>query len=153
VGTLLFGAHVGLRAGLPEKLVTNQERFQFICRTLDDESLTMVDRFAGVADTVALIDRYRFVPETDLLIETMVGAVQRAARGLLSCSDSLESLFKQRLQNLATAPRSHDWYEALGALQALTDVKIAVPVDPQSPLAITRRLAEVVWHYTFMHYF
>jgi hypothetical protein len=153
VGTLLFGAHVGERAGLREKLVTNQERFQFICTILDNESVPMADRFAAIAEVVTLIDSYRFVPETGLLLETMVGAVQRAAKGLLSCSDTLEPLLKQHFENLAAAPRSPDSYEALGALHALIDANITVVGDPRSPLAITHRLAKVVWDYTFMHYF
>ena len=113
VGTLLFGANLGVRAGLQEKLVTNQERFQFICKTLDDNSSTMVDRFAGIAETVDSIELHRFVPETGLLIKTIVAAVQRAGKCLLSCSDSLKLLFKQRLENLATVPQSMDCFEAL----------------------------------------
>lgn len=153
VGTLLFGAYLGARAGLHDKLETNQERFEFICKTLNDKSLTIADKFAGIADTVGLIDRYRFTAETGLLIETMMGAVQGAAKCLVSCDDSLELPFKDRVEDLASAPRSHDWYEALGALKGLSDEKTTVREDPRSPLAITRLLAAVVWHYVFMHYF
>jgi hypothetical protein len=153
VGTLLFGAHLGDRAGLRDKLVTNQERFQFICKTLDDESLTMLDRFAAIEQAVALTSDFRFVPETGLLIATMTGAVQRAARNLLACGESLEPLLKERLEGLLTAQLSGDAYEALAALQALQDLSIMSPADHRLPQAMTRRLAEVVWHYTFMHYF
>ena len=153
VGTLLFGAHLGARAGLRDKLVTNQERFQFICKTLDDETLMVVDRFAAIDEAVALASEFRFVRETGLLIETLIGAVQRAAKNLLMCSNSLEPVFKQRVEDLAGAQRSRDSYEALAALQALNDLKIVEPADPQSPQAIVRRLAEIVWHYSFMHYF
>jgi hypothetical protein len=153
VGTLLFGADLGVWARLQEKLETNLERFQFICKILDDNSLAMSDRFASIAATVESINRYQFVPETGLLIEPMVGAVQRAAKCLLSCDDSLEMIFKQRVENLANAPRSRDSYEVLGALEVLRDEKIVAPVDPRAPVAIFRRLAEVVWGYVFMHYF
>lgn len=152
VGTLLFGAYLGVRAGLPEKLVTNQERFLFICKTLDDQALGLIERFAAIDDAIALIDCYRFVPETGLLIETMIGAVRQAASLLPSCADSLDPLFKQRAEALAAAPRSADWYAALAALQGLSDVKIARD-NPRSPEAIMARLVEIVWHYTFMHYF
>ena len=153
VGTLLFGAHLGARAGLREKLVSNQERFQLICKTLDDKSLTIMDRFSAIGETVALTNEYRYVRETGLLIETLVGAVQRAAKNLLACGESLEPALKKRVEDLAGSQRSPDSYEALAALQALNDLKIAEPANLQSAQSIVRRLADVVWHYTFMHYY
>ena len=153
VGTLLFGAHLGARSGLRDKLVTNQERFQFICKTLDDDTLPVPDRFVAIDEAVALTSEFRFVRETGLFIDTMTGAVQRAAKYLLLCNDPVKPVFKQRIEDLAAAQRSRDSFEVLAALQALNDLRITEPTDPQSPPAITRRLAEVVWHYTFMHYF
>jgi hypothetical protein len=152
VGTLLFGALLGERAGLRDKLVTNQERFVLISKTLDDESLPVADRFAAIDDTVALIDEFRFVGETGLLLETMIGAAQRAARNLLQCGD-LEPPFKERVEALAGAPRSRDWYEALEALQVLHDFKAADSPELRSPQWMLRRLIEVVWGCTFRHYF
>ena len=81
---------MGERAGLRDKLVTNQERFQLICKTLDDESLPVPDRFAAIDEAVSLTSEFRFVRETGLLIDTMTGAVQLAAKKLLLCNDSLE---------------------------------------------------------------
>ena len=153
VGTLLFGAHLAERAGLRDKLVTNQERFELICKTLDDSAIAIPDRFVAIESTVALIDQFRFVGETGLLIETMIGALQRVAKNVLLCIDAIEPAFKERLSELATAPRSRDWYEALAAVQAVHDLKLANPLDPRSPQWITRHLIECVWHYTFMHYF
>lgn len=152
-GAVMFGTSLAVRSGLEEKLVTNQERFQTICRTLDDESLTTAIKFASVERIVSTVGRYRFVPETGLSIETMVGAVSRAAKALLSSGESLEAVFKARVENLANAPRSPDHYEALEALRAVTEERTGVPGDPESPSVIWRRLAEVVWQYVFMHYF
>jgi len=153
VGSVLFGDHLGARAGLRDRLVTNQERFQYICKTLDDESMPVLARFAAIDQAVSLTSEFRFVQETGLRIDTMIGAVQRAAKNLLLCSDSLEHVFKQGIGQLAATPRSTDSYEALASLQALQNLKIMEPADSQSPQTIMRRLAEVVWHYTFMHYF
>jgi hypothetical protein len=151
-GTLLFGDYLGTRTELRDRLVTNQERFQFICKTLDDESLPVPERFAAIEQAVAQTNEFRGVREIGLLIGTMLGAVQRAAKNLLACGEFLEPVFRQRVEALAVAPRSHDSYEALAALRALDNLRITGPVDPRSPQAITRRLAEVVWHYTFLHY-
>ena len=45
----LFGARLAEEAGIAEKFVTNEERLRFICKTLDDESLTVANRFKGIA--------------------------------------------------------------------------------------------------------
>jgi hypothetical protein len=148
VGTLLFGACVAEQAGLQEKLVTNEERFQSVSRTLDDDGRTVENRFAAVAKLVASLDEYRFVAETGLRIETMVDAVQRAAKNLLACDESLDSVLRQRIEGLATAPRSSDSFDALAALCALKEITTLEPPDPGSPHGITQRLADVVWDYT-----
>lgn len=150
-GTLLFGAHLGERAGLRNKLVTNQERFELICKTLGNDSLNVA--FAAIDETVALANEFRFVGETGLLIKTLTGAVQRAAKNLLLCGGPLEPAFKERLEKLAGAQPSHDSYEALAALQAIKEWKMTESTSPGSPEAITQRLVEIVWHYTFMHYY
>jgi hypothetical protein len=152
-GTVLFGASLAEEAGIAEKFVTNEERLRFICKTLDDESLTVANRFKGIAQTVAVIDSYRFVGETGLLIKTLVGAVQNAAQKLLISGDPLDPLLKGGIETLANAPRSTDSYEALDALRNLHDLRMPPPADWDSPEAITLRLVDVVWHYTFMHYF
>lgn len=120
---------------------------------LDDTAISVRDRFAAIADIAASIDEYRFVGETGLLIETMLGAVQRAATNLLLCDSSLDTTVKARIESLATAPKSVDSYEALAAVCALKELKLAEFPDPRSPHGITQRLVDVVWHYTFMHYF
>jgi hypothetical protein len=152
VGTLLLGDYLARRAGLPDIMVTNQERFESICKTLDDERLPVTDRFASVDATLALVSEFRYVQETRLSVATMIGAVQRAAKKLLLCSDSLDSALERLIETLATAKVSADWFEHLAVLDALTERKTVV-TENRSPLNITLRLAEVVWHYTFMHYF
>jgi hypothetical protein len=153
VGVVIFGANVTNEAGIAEKLVTNQERLESICKTLDDDTLKPAERFATINETVALIDRYRFVGETGLLIKTLLGAVQRAAKTLLLCSDTLDPVLKQRVEALANAPQSDSSYETLAALRDLHEIRSTLLSDPQSPPAITLRLAEVVWYYTGMRYF
>jgi hypothetical protein len=152
VGAVLFGANLSKEAGIVEKFITNEERLQFIRKTLENETLSVKDRFNAIAETVTLIDNFRFVGETGPMIKTLTGAVQSAARKLLLCGDALHPALKEQTEGLANASQS-DSYEALEALKNLKYLKIAVPSDPQSPEAITRRLADVVWHYTHMLYY
>jgi hypothetical protein len=153
VGAILFGASLADDAGIAEKFVTNEERLRFICKTLDDESLPVSDRFKAIAQTVVLIDNYRFVGERGLLIRTLLGAVQNAARALLVSGQALDPALKNHIEALANSLRSADSYEALDALRNLHDLKTPPPEDWDSPEAITRRLVDAVWHYTYMHYF
>ncbi len=153
VGAILFGASLADDAGIAEKFVTNEERLRFICKTLDDEILPVSNRFKAIAQTVALIDNYRFVAERGLLIRTLVGAVQSAARALLISGEALDPVLKSHIEALANSLRCADSYEALDALRNLHDLKTPPPADWDSPEAITRRLLDAVWHYTYMHYF
>lgn len=152
-GAVLFGASLSDEAGIAEKFVTNEERLRFICETLNNENLPVVDRFRAIAQSVALIDNYRFVSERGLLIRTLVGAVQNAAQKLLECGDSIDPVLKTAIQALANAPRSGDSYEALEALRNLQDLRLPPSASWDSPEAMTRRLADAVWYYTFMHYY
>jgi hypothetical protein len=97
--------------------------------------------------------QFRFVPETGLLIKTLAGAAQRAAKNLLLCGDPLDADYSKRLEGLANAQPSYDCYEALAALAAIKELKVLESPRPRSSDAITRLLIEVVWHYTFMHFY
>lgn len=152
-GAVLFGANLSELAGVAEKFVTNEERLRFICKTLDDEKLAISDRFKAIAQIVTQIDNYRFVGETGILIATLVGAAQKAAQKLVASGATLDPLVKTKIEDLAKAARSTDSYEALEALKNLNDLRVALPMEWDSPEAITRRLADAVWHYTYMHYF
>jgi hypothetical protein len=153
VGATLFGAHLAERAGLEEKLVTNQERFETICKTLRDEALAPKDRFSAIDDIVAQASEFRYVNETGLRFETMLGSAQAAAKALLDCNPVLESDVLQRAASLASANRSNDWYDVFDAVRSLHDAMRRGPLEPGSPEGLVRRLLDVVWHYTFMHYF
>lgn len=152
VSTLLFGDHLASRAGLQDILVTNQERFESICKILDDETLPIVDRFYAVEPLLGLISEFRYVGETTLSIDTMMGTAKRAASRLLQSGLPLESLVRQRIEQLTTVKESADRYQELAAIRALTDLNTAITED-HAPVDITLRLLEVIWHYTFMHYF
>lgn len=153
VGSVLFGTHLAQRSALQDKLTTNQERLELICKTLNDKSLVPVDRFTAIDDIVATVDEYRYVSETGLRIETMLSALQAAAKNLLECDTSLDSAVKTQLSDLAVVKGSKDGYEILVALQAWHNVMPKGPLEPRSPEGIMRQLTEIVWHYTFMHYF
>ena len=153
LAAVLFGAHIAEQAGLQDKLVTNQERFEAICKTLADASLPVEDRFASINDPVEAINKYLFVPEKGLLIETMLGAVKLTAANLLVCDASLDSVVKLRVECLANPPKSTDSYDSLDALRSYTELRWTELPAPRTPHRSLYILAESVWYYTFMHYF
>lgn len=110
VGSVLFGTYLAQRSELHDKLTTNQERLEPICKILNDTSLGAADRFAAIDDIVATVDEYRYVSETGLGIDTMLGAVQAAAKNLLECGTSLDPAIKTQLSDLAAAKKSKDGY-------------------------------------------
>lgn len=153
VGTVLFGTELAQRSALHDKLTTNQERLELIFNTLNDKSLVPVDRFTAIDDIVATVDEYRYVFDAALRIETILGALQAAAKNLLECDTSLDPAVKTQLSDLVVAKKSKDGYEILAALEAWHNVMPKGPLEPGSPEGVMRRLTEIVWHYTFMHYF
>lgn len=155
VGTLLTRAELAEQAGLEDKLVTNQERFERICKVLASQSVNGADKLLEVAPIVRAIDRFRFVSETGLRLESMVGAARLSAKALLESDASLDVQLRERLERLATAKRTADHYEELEAVRGVHEL---VPdqdtaAKASEGRAITFLLVEVVWGRAFMHYF
>lgn len=153
VDAVLFGAQLAERAGLQDKLVTNEERFELICKTLADSSMPAEDRFAAIQDAVNAISEYCLVSEKGLQIETMLGALKLTAAKLLLCDASLDSVIKPRVEGLANARKSTDSYDELDALRAYMELKWAELPAPRTPHRALYRLAQSVWDYTFTYYF
>lgn len=155
VATLLAGAQLAEKAGLEDKLVTNQERFERVCRTLANTSATVVDRLGECVVTVAAIDRHRFVWESNLKIETMLAASRMAAQALIELDSSIAVDLKERLDRFTAVKATVDHYEQLDALRELQEVLPNLESQPEldRPQGAALRLIEVVWGYTFMHYY
>lgn len=154
VGALLFGSGLAEKAGLQEKLVTNQERFDEICRELSDESIEPKDRLCRIASRVQAAERYRFVSESSFDSERVLNSLRLAAKALLACDQGLEANVKEHLERIASSARS-DQYEMLHALRELDNIiahGAAVP-EFDGPRAITFRIIRLAWGCTFMNYF
>ncbi len=152
VGVLLTGADLAERAELQDAFVTNQERFEAICKALDDQAESAATRLARVAPLVRAADRSRFVSETGLRIESLLGAARLSAAALLEADPAIEAGLRKTLEQLASAKRSADHYEELDALSKVKDVCKTVPSEDEVA-GTARYLIELVWHYTFMHYY
>jgi hypothetical protein len=101
LGTLLVGAQLAEQAGLEEKLMTNQERFAKICKVLADENVAAPERLVRVEALVSAVERYRFVGESGLTLESMIGTTKLAAKAMLGSDGSLSEEAKQAIGRLA----------------------------------------------------
>jgi hypothetical protein len=154
LGTLLVGAGLAEKAGLEEKLVTNQERFQKICKVLADKTTGTRERLERIAPIIAATHQYQYIPESGLQLEAMIGATRLAVKALLEDDEPISQELKEHLERLATAKRTDDHLQELDALRALDSVLTATPQLTQTSCGeVVRDLVKVVWSYVFMHYF
>lgn len=153
LGTLLVGADMAERAGLEERLVTNQERFERVCRLLSDEAVGPDDRLSRISDVVDLLEANRFIG-VRLKPETMLSAVKLAAKALLACETSLSQERSSALGLMIAAKRGQNH---LDELQALHDLEAVYPVGANPALLpnelIVAKLVQVIWDVAYSHYY
>lgn len=154
LGALLVGAELAEEAGLQEKLTTNEERLRRICKLLADEQVTARDRLTQAEPLVDTIERYRWVSESGLELETLIGTTRLAAKTLLACDLGISQGLRERLEKLCAAKRSDDNFEQLEALRKLEELLREEPLPTETDhIRVVRKLVEVVWGYVFRHYF
>jgi hypothetical protein len=155
VASVLFGAELAEKAGLAEKLVTNQERFTEVCKIFNEKSSSAVEKFQRIEPLVAAAERFKHINESGLKIETMIGCTSLASHALLECTSNLELSLKGALERLVKTERA-DTYGSLDVLREIHDIKPHAQLvleQPNGPIAVTLRLMDVVWRYTFWDYF
>jgi len=153
LGTVLTGADLSTSAGLEEKFVTNQERFEKICAILKDKTIPGRERLERIRPLVDATQQYRYVPETGLQIKTMIGAARLAAEILLKSGEDISRELSQHLKQLSTAEPSEDHLQELEALHGLNDAIPDGATWRPSGGEAGWDIVKVVWQEVFMHYF
>ena len=154
LGTVLTGASLSSNADLAAKLITNSERFETVCRTLDDDSLPLAMRLRQLDSLAREIQRYRYVPDTGLAMPAMLGACRAAARVTLESSTDNGEGLRNALAAMADASRTDSCFEQLDALRALVDELEGLPNHTTARVSYAViTLVKVTWDYLFMHYF
>ena len=121
---------------------------------LADEEIEPCDRLIRIDSLVSSVERYRFLSESGLKLETMIGAGRLAAKALVACDGSLTHEVRQRLEALLAAKRTDDHLDELEAIRELDEVFPDGTTPTETRYAtITRKVLKVVWEYVFMHYF
>jgi hypothetical protein len=153
VATLLVGAELAIRFRLEEKLVTNQERFVQICTILSDVTRKPQEKLANTSQMINAIERHRYVPETALKLDTLLGATRLAAQVLIDYGEGIDSATKDGLEKIANAQKSADRYEILTALRYFNElVPSVIPSgDPAKTCGLS--VIDLVWRFTNLHYY
>ena len=154
LGTLLTGAELAEKSGLEEKLVTNEERFQEICRILSNNEIEIRERLESILPIIIAIDQYKYISESSLKLKTMIGATRLAAKTLLENNEEISNELKDHLSRLINAERTTDHFKELEALAKLESAFKEKTLQTENICRESvQKLIETVWHYVFMHYF
>jgi hypothetical protein len=84
LNAVVAGADMACETGLASLLITNQERFEIICKALNNAKPDSLDTLHSLQKEITDIDEYKFVPEDNLKIDTMLTAIRLAARYFIS---------------------------------------------------------------------
>jgi hypothetical protein len=154
LSTLLVGADLAQQAGLEDLLITNEQRFERVCRALSDSSVNARERLDGVQSIVDALEHHRFLGEAGLRLDTMVNAVRLAAQAWLDSAEHESSNVSVAMTSGVSAMQSTDPLTRLSAIERLEKLSF-VTGDQQSDerLRIVQKLSKTVWSYVFSHYF
>jgi hypothetical protein len=153
VGAITHGAYLAESRDIAAKLKTNSERFEELCRVLDDGPMSDAKRAIEIRRLVSEINRYRFVGESGLSVAVIVGAVQRAVKGLINLQIPLTRLEQTELSRFALVSTKNE----LAALEALSKLHARPPSQQTTQIAEPEltvwQLVDIAWMYTFQNYF
>lgn len=155
LSTILNGALMAEDLGLSAKFYTNQQRLEHICKVLEDTEGTAQDKLLAAASDVEAIELYRFLPETGLRLDTLIGTTKRFTQRYLETASTIEEEFAILLRDFSQSQKGSDYFEPLSKLRAIQDYKKTWGDNksPNASLQLVISLLDSAWHYTFMHYF
>lgn len=155
LAALLVGAQLAERAGLGEKLVTNQERYESLCRIFADGTKGAETRLRLAEPLIVAINRFKFVPESNLRIDTMIGAARSAIQCYLGSKPGDGGDVTTAMTAFVAARRTDDHFEQLHELAALDGVLSAQQKRAGASPApgSVEQLVDDIWGYVFMHYY
>jgi hypothetical protein len=153
VAAITHGAYLAESRDIAAKLQTNSERFEELCRLLDEGPMSDAKRAIEIRRLVSEINRYRFVGESGLSVAVIVGAVQRAVKGLMNLQIPLTRLEQTELSKFALVNTKNE----LAALEALSELHTRPPSQQTTqivePELTVWQLVDIAWMYTFQNYF
>jgi hypothetical protein len=151
------GADTACRTGLASLLVTNQERFEKICKVLDHTKPGSSGALLSLSREILDIDEYKFVGEENLRIDTMLAAIKLAAGHFVATKPDIPSELLALYSCLGNPPPSSGVFEELDMIVQITEhigsYEPTPDATPTDTTALVFSLTRSVHHYTFMQYY
>jgi len=157
LNAVVAGADMACKTGLASLLTTNQERFENICKVLTNVKPDFPDALMSLRKEITDIDEYKFVPEDNLKIDTMLTANRLAAQYFISKNPNVSPELLSLLSNLANTTPSSDGFIELEAITQIANqigaYDSAQHTSPMDDAELVFSLTRSVHHYTFMRYY
>lgn len=154
LGTVLTGASLSSRADLEAKLITNSERFATVCRTLNDDSLSLVARLKRLDSLACEIARYQYVPDSGRAKAAMLDACRAAAKIVIDSGAEIAEGLRDAIGAMANAPRTDNHLKQLEALRTLVDeIKKQKDLTKIGEVYGMITLVKTTWSYLYRDYF
>jgi len=154
LGTVLFGGNISNNSNLEEKFISNQERFEKLCKELSYKGISAKNKLEFAFPLILSIDNYKFVPENQLKYETMLSSAKLVCQTFLECAQDLSTSLEVVIQGFINAKGSDDSFFKFEALSELTtklrDAGLNLQITSNNAFS---KLIEIVWGYVFTHYF
>lgn len=158
VATILTGSQMVQQSRLASMLVTNQQRFEWICQHLNnaDANETASERLEEVATYIYDIEKYIFVSESPINIKLLIGAIKLVSRNYLEVASNVDIVLVSKMKKL-TLVKASEVFEALDLIKEIKEdfdkLDSIHSTVSTNHLATISSLVKSVWHYTFFHYF
>ena len=157
LNAIVAGADATCQTGLASLLVTNQERFEHICKVLANTESGSPDALLSLGREILDIDEYKFVEEENLKIDTMLITNKFAARHFVAVNPNISSELLDLYSRLANLQTSQDRFEELDTIIEIVKhigaYESAFYTDPTDATTLVFSLTRSVHHYSFMHYY
>jgi hypothetical protein len=155
--TIVSGGQMASRLGLSRMMVSNQERFEEICKTLSSTEKPSGRRLQLLADLIQEVDHYRFVPEERLRLDTIVSACRLACSDYSVVATDVPTEVGEGIREFCGTKFDADEFRALELLQFLSDALKKLPRQSDSafddPHRLLMALLDSAWGYAFPRYY
>ena len=155
--TIVYGGHMTSRRGLAPLLRTNAERVSEVSRILTDNAVPKGSRLVLAADLIREMETFRFVPEENLKLPSVLDVVRLAADDFLAGGTGIPQTAQDVLSQLAQDRDTPPFSVALHTLRMVYEALRGIQRDTEetrsdSYLALAT-LIDTAWGYTFPAYF
>jgi hypothetical protein len=151
LGAVLIGADLAERANLSETLVTNQERFESICKVLRECADKPSEALTQIAPIVRSASQYRYVNEPGLRVESMIAAAKLMGKAFLEMPVEMTPDIIQSLRDFVETKPSPKHLVELKALKSVNS-HLERWSTSGGPETAGIELMRLVWQYLGLHY-